>query len=263
MAALSAAQLCARILSPPESTGTIATASDSSASNQHVDPIYQQTIGEFPTIKINRFRQWLNGVPLQFVDLRQCIQGRVLANEADTRLYFDNELVVACWPIILAMAAPGQHRDYDLRLVSESSVQGAAMRPDLMICQLRQRSTISQTGAEVRTALPTPFLAIEAKAPGVLASASRNLEINCDHSSDWDTVSKQIRKYAILNDLHNVVIYDDKYVVYVQFANPENATAMCRILIANAAAPGGALTARELVVFAAFEAFTATGVIPR
>lgn len=192
-------EIAAVILNPPPSGHVVHNTSESSTRNQDYDVILGNTLRTFPHQDVQSFRAWLESVPFDFDEITQTTTGRVFESEGDVRLFFEPAVIIACWPIILAMAPT--NRNYDLALRSERTLQNKS-HPDISILKLLRGENDNFTYNSIS--------AVEFKDPGVLSRVCISGNINVNAGDDWDTVSSQIRKYAVCNRIQNVVVVDDQ-----------------------------------------------------
>lgn len=167
-------KIAAVILNPPPSGPVIHNASESSVRNQEYDVIPGNTLRTFPHQEVQSFQAWPKPVPFGFDEITQTTTGGVFESEGDVRLFFEL-VVIACWPIILAMTPTVANRNYDLALRSDRTLQGKS-RPDISILKLLR--------GENDTFTYSPVSAVKFKAPGVLSQVCVSGNINVNAGDD-------------------------------------------------------------------------------
>lgn len=246
----SASEIAAVVLDPPPSGPILQNASESSRRNHDYDVILGNTLRAFPHEDVQSFRAWLDSIPFNFNEITQTTMGRVFESEGDVRLFFESAVIIACWPIILAMAPAAANRNYDLALRSEKTLRGRS-RPDISILKLLRGGNDAFTY--------NPISIVEFKAPGVFSRVCISGNINVDAADDWDIISGQIRKYAICNQMQNVVVVDDQWGIFIHFSNPHDISAVCNYMIApvgtRTTASNLSMALRELFLFSVFKNF--------
>src|SRR5467141_706132 len=95
----------------------------SSRANDLYLPIEMDMLVEITAEDIAEFRRYLRTIPFLYNDLVPSILGRQLKTEADVRMYFDSSIVLAVWPVALAMVPTV--RTADLMLTSEKTYSNA------------------------------------------------------------------------------------------------------------------------------------------
>jgi hypothetical protein len=161
----------------------------STLSNSFYEEINEEinvdTLVKVPPEDIQSFRNYLRGIPFCYNDIIPTVLGRHLDTEGDVRLFFDSSIVLAVWPVALAM--PPTIRAADLVLTSEKLYNSS--RPNI--------SVLAYSGQ-----LPTTAVAqIEIKGPQGLAVFRPVIQSILDHRVivqpvDWTLVTRQLRKYA-------------------------------------------------------------------
>jgi hypothetical protein len=76
----------------------------SSVSNDDYEEISVDTLVQVPEEDIQAFRDYLQHIPFRYNDVIPSVLGRHLEKEGDVRLFFDSSIVLAVWPVALAMA---------------------------------------------------------------------------------------------------------------------------------------------------------------
>jgi len=109
-----------------------------------------------------------------------------MESEGDVRMFIEQAIVLACWPIVLAMVEKDS-RQFDMAIRPEKTQPQSRTRPDLSIFKL-QRSPLAVTDSlnpELELLLTS---AVEYKGPGVLGNiiSSGELAAGVDNG-DWDT----------------------------------------------------------------------------
>lgn len=153
-------EIAAVILNPPSSGPVVHNASESSVQNREYDVILENTLRTFSPQDVQSFRAWLESVPFNFDEITQTTTGRVFESEGDVRLFFEPAVIIACWPVILAMAPTVANRNYDLAFRSERTL-GDRSRPDISILKLLH--------GENDTFTYSPISVVEFKATGVFS----------------------------------------------------------------------------------------------
>ena len=123
----------ASIRPPPPPIRATSNPSQSTVSNNDYGPIEMEMLVEIPPEDIAGFRHYLQTIPFLYNDLVPSILGRQLVTEADVRMYFDASIVLAVWPVALAMVPIV--RTADLVLTSENTYNSPehSSRPDVSI----------------------------------------------------------------------------------------------------------------------------------
>lgn len=225
-------------LFPPPSL-SVSQAHQSSSSNSKVDPILKETLSVIDSRDVANFKDYLQSLPFVFDDLKSCIIGTTLQSEADVKYFYDTNLVQACWPVALAMV-PEDHC-FDLRLQCEKFLHGLT-RPDMSISVIRQSRPGMLDKSEV-------FLSLEFKAPGACQFIT---SADLSENDDWETVGRQIRKYAVANHVRYTLIQDDAFLIYLHFEDLTNIDATVTYAIAAAGTAGSQypMSQRELFLYA-------------
>jgi hypothetical protein len=200
------------------------------------DRILLETLVDVPDRDIANFRRFLGTIPFQFAEIPLTTEGLYLENEADVRMFLEPALVLACWPIILAMMEK-EGRDFDLALRSEKTKAGTGARPDVSV--LKAYKPVSASNDSVSLKL-SPLSAVEYKGPDVLGNVvnDQDLTVRRRDNDDWDTVASQLRKHAILNNIKNVVIVDNRWLIYLRFTKATDIGAECRYVVSSIADQG-------------------------
>jgi hypothetical protein len=247
----SASILAATTLTPPPSGQIVGRAVQSSILNGEYDEILPETLVEVPDSDIADFRRFLATIPFQFAEIPLTTEGLYLENEADVRMFLEPALVLACWPIILAMVEK-DGRDFDLALRAKKTKAGTGARPDVSILKLYK--PVSAGNGSVSLQLG-PLSAVEYKGPDVLGNVvkDQDLTLRRRDNDDWDTVASQLRKYAIRNKVKNVVVVDNRWLIYLHFTKATDIGAECRYVVSSIAGQGRArMTARETLLFSIY-----------
>ena len=126
----------------------------STVSNSFYREIDTDTLTPISSEAIQSFRNYLRGIPFRYHDVILTPLGRQLKKEGDVRLFFDSSIVLAVWPVALAM--PPTIRAADLVLTSEKLYDSS--RPDI--------SVLAYSGEPTATAVAQ----IEIKGPQGLAA---------------------------------------------------------------------------------------------
>ena len=157
----------------------------SSVSNDFYEGISLDTLVEVPPENIQSFRNYLRGIPFRYNDIIPTVLGRHLERDGDVRLFFDSSIVLAVWPVALAMTPT--IRAADLVLTSEKPYNSS--RPDI--------SVLAYSGEPTATAVAK----IEIKGPQGLAAFRPVIQSVLDNRViaqpvSWTLVTRQLRKYA-------------------------------------------------------------------
>jgi hypothetical protein len=258
-----ASALAGTVLNPPPSGEVVHATAQSSAVNVEYDGILPETLRQFSSQRIASFKSWLRTVPFNYNEIRHSTLGHYMENEGDVRMYIEPAIILACWPIVLAMVGKDS-RQFDMAIRSEKTLvqPQSRTRPDLSIFKL-QRSRLAFTDSlnpELELLLTS---VVEYKGPGVLRDivSFGELAVGGVDNDDWDTATAQIRKYAELNNVNGVVVVDDKWLVYFHFTDPKDTGADCLYLVSSVGTPPPgfhpAMTARETFLLSAFNGLIA------
>jgi len=210
----------------------------STVSNSFYREIDTDTLTQVPPEDIQSFRNYLRGIPFRYHDVILTPLGRQLKKEGDVRLFFDSSIVLAVWPVALAM--PPTIRAADLILTSEELYDSS--RPDM--------SVLAYSGPAAGQ--PTAVAQIEIKGPQGLAAFRPVIQSVLDHRAievpaDWIVVTRQLRKYA--QDTHcRSVLCSDGFDAYV-FIFPPDESEETIYFIWSWSDSTGPLTLREAVLF--------------
>ncbi|KAN0067019.1 hypothetical protein V8E54_014943 [Elaphomyces granulatus] len=208
----------------------------STVSNISYEEISLGTLVKVPREDIQSFRDYLRGIPFRYNDIIPTVLGRHLDTEGDVRLFFDSSIVLAVWPVALAM--PPTIRAADLVLTSEKLHDSS--RPNM--------SVVAYSGHPTATAVAQ----IEIKGPQGLAAFRPVIQSVLDRRVimqpvDWTVVTRQLRKYA--QDTHcRSVLCSDGLDAYV-FIFPPDESEETISFIWSWSDSSGPLTLREAVLF--------------
>jgi hypothetical protein len=211
----------------------------SAVSNLSYEEISLGTLTRLSREAIQSFRDYLQGIPFRFNDLIPTVLGRHLDTEGDVRLFFDSSIVLAVWPVALAM--PPTIRAADLVLTSEK--QHDSSQPDM--------SVLAYSGPAAGQ--PTAVAQIEIKGPRGLAAFRPVIQSVLDgrviaQPVDWTTVTRQLRKYA--QDTHcRSVLCSDGFDAYVFIFPPDESVQTVYFIWSWSDSASSPLTLREAVLF--------------
>jgi hypothetical protein len=211
----------------------------STVSNISYEEISLGTLVKVPREDIQSFRDYLRGIPFRYNDIIPTVLGRHLDTEGDVRLFFDSSIVLAVWPVALAM--PPTIRAADLILTSEELYDSS--RPDM--------SVLAYSGPAAGQ--PTAVAQIEIKGPQGLAAFRPVIQSVLDRRVimqpvDWIVVTRQLRKYA-QDTFCRTVLCSDGFDAYVFIFPPDESVETVYFIWSwsdNSASP---LTLREAVLF--------------
>jgi hypothetical protein len=141
-------------------------------------------------------------IPFDFANITTVTAGLDLYSEADVRLFYEPNAILAFWPIALAMIPAD--RNYDLALWLEKPLWNIS-RPDIAIL------AVGPSG-DVSGAIREDLLRVQFTGPGVCQFAGNG---DWSSSDGWNTVARQVRKYAVLHGVSVVLLVDDKYCMYI------------------------------------------------
>ncbi|KAN0074811.1 hypothetical protein V8E54_007422 [Elaphomyces granulatus] len=195
--------------------------------------------GSFAAKAIQSFRNYLRGIPFRYHDVILTPLGRQLKKEGDVRLFFDSSIVLAVWPVALAM--PPTIRAADLILTSEELYDSS--RPDM--------SVLAYSGPAAGQ--PTAVAQIEIKGPQGLAAFRPVIQSVLDHRAievpaDWIVVTRQLRKYA-QDTLCRTVLCSDGFDTYVFIFPPDESEETIYFIWSWSDSASSPLTLREAVLF--------------
>ena len=210
----------------------------SAVSNSLYEEINTGTLAQIPPEDIQSFRDYLRGIPFRYNDIIPTVLGRHLDTEGDVRLFFDSSIVLAVWPVALAM--PPTIRAADLVLTSEKRHDSS--RPDM--------SVLAYSGPAAGQ--PTAVAQIEIKGPQGLAAFRPVIQSVLDRRvimqpADWIVVTRQLRKYA-QDTFCRTVLCSDGFDAYV-FIFPPDESEETIYFIWSWSDSTGPLTLREAVLF--------------
>lgn len=234
--------VASRVLSVPPTAGVHLT-SQSRTANANYDIVYPHTASSVDISVVQSLRSYLMTIPFVFADSPQCIAGRVLGSGGGVRLFLEESVALACWPIALSMVLP-TGRSFNLGLRSEKSSADMS-RPDLAVLKIMVDSS---------NLITRPIAALEFKAPGALAFLANGIPI--DDCDDWERVTSQLRKYARTNHFQNVIVMDDRWALHPHVTDAVDPEALVEYIISSIT--GGAVrfpfpvTARELLLLAVY-----------
>lgn len=206
----------------------------STVSNSFYEEIDTGTLAQIPPEDIQSFRNYLRDIPFRYNDIIPTALGRQLKKEGDVRLFFDSSIVLAVWPIALAM--PPTIRAADLVLTREELYDSS--RPDMSVLAYSSQ--------------PTAVAQIEIKGPQGLAAFRPVIQSVLDRRVimqpvDWTVVTRQLRKYA--QDTHcRSVLCSDGLDAYV-FIFPPDESEETIYFLWSWDDGSGPLTLREAVLF--------------
>jgi hypothetical protein len=239
MATMQQAFRLASIEPPRPPIRTVLPPVPSTVSNLSYEEISLGTLVRLSREAIQSFREYLQGIPFRFNDLIPTVLGRHLDTEGDVRLFFDSSIVLAVWPVALAM--PPTIRAADLVLTSEKRHDSS--RPDM--------SVLAYSGPAAGQ--PTAVAQIEIKGPRGLAAFRPVIQSVLDgrviaQPVDWTAVTRQLRKYA--QDTHcRSVLCSDGFDAYVFIFPPDESVQTVYFIWSWSDSASSPLTLREAVLF--------------
>jgi hypothetical protein len=211
----------------------------SSRANISFLPIEMEMLVEIPAEDIVEFRHYLWKIPFLYNDLVPSILGRHLKTKADVRMYFDSSIVLAVWPVALAMVPTV--RTADLVLTSEKTYSNAenSSRPDESIIAFDDD-------------VNSPIAQIEYKGPQGLKAFSNvfrawSEETSIQLPNSWNMVTRQLRKYAEITECRTILCSDGSDAYIFVFPDADEPSEDVHFL--HASNDGGALTLREAVLY--------------
>ncbi|KAH8117291.1 hypothetical protein DFH11DRAFT_1541592 [Phellopilus nigrolimitatus] len=222
----------------------------SSASNREYEPIYLPSLKRFPSPRLDQFYEYISKLSanVDFADVSpkyRHLPGIFLRNEADVRSYLDAAIVRPVWPVILSMLPPD--KDYDWALFQERAhgddINSKRSSADIAIVRLSNRGSWREEFS----------LLLELKAPLVVDGLLRMFaHQRTDTSDDWETITRQIRKYAVTKGCRHHILMDDRTAIYFRFVRDRPDNEYHSIFYAYASAPSIGMRVRELLAFAAW-----------
>jgi len=197
------------------------------------------TLVRIPAEDIEDFHNYLRTIPFRYRDPAPDVLGRQLMTEGDICMFFDSSILLAVWPVALAMVPTV--RDADLVLTSQKTYNSVhSSLPDVSI--------IAHDG----NPNPTTVAQIEYKGPRAL-EAFRNViraeleRISIQPPADWNVVTRQLRKYASTTRCRTILCSDGSDAYIFVFPSDESSE---EVLFLQASNDGtGSLTLREAVLF--------------
>jgi hypothetical protein len=193
---------------------------------------YRQRISNLSATICNYLRR----IPFRYNDIIPTVLGRHLEGEGDV-FFFDSSIVLAVWPVALAMTPT--IRAADLVLTSEKPYD--SLRPDI--------SVVAYPG---QLQPPTAVAQIEVKGPQGLAAFRPVIQSILDdrvivEPISWTVVTRQLRRYAQMTPCRSVLCSDgsDAYV----FIFPPNESEESIYFLWSWGDGTGPLTLREAVLF--------------
>lgn len=233
-----AEKLAGTTLHPPPSGLVTHPPSQSSASNVNHGEIISATLEMVGAADLAEFRAWLQSVQGTFAEILLCTMGMYFESEVDIRMFFEPGMILACWPIVLAMAEK-DGRNYDWSLRSEKTMTSSYCRPDVTISKMYGSTTQGYLNPASLRLLPIRI--VEFKGAGAFSAfmgASGQLhQLHLDDSDDWIVITAQIRKYSFENHVKDVLFIDDKWCIYVHFTDVEDLQASVQYLVAPPLGP--------------------------
>ena len=235
---LSASLLASRQPQPPP----IRASSDPTPSapvNIEYREIYQQTLSRIPPRDIQEFRDYLHTIPFRYNDPAPLVLGRHLKTEADAHMFFDSSILLAVWPVALAMVPIV--RDADLVLTCENRYRGVhSSHPDISITMYDGTTDVG-TVALIENKGPEGLSAFR----DVIRAESEGRTIATPN--DWDVVTRQLRKYSTEIGCRCILCSDESDAYLFVFPVDESSEQVWFIHASND--DTGTLTMREAVLF--------------
>ena len=212
--------------------------------NEDYDEICLDTLSKIPPRDIDEFRNYLRTIPFRYKDPAPSVLGRHLATEGDVRMFFDSSVLLAVWPVALAMVPIV--RDADMVLTSEKTYQGVnSSSPDISIIMYDGTKEIGSRN------LGTVAL-IENKGPQGLGAFRNVVRAESERRIiatplDWTLVTRQLRKYAAETRCRCILCSDESDAYFFLFPADESSE---QVEFLHASNDGtGSLTLREAVLF--------------
>jgi hypothetical protein len=211
----------------------------SSVSNTLYEAISVDTLAEIPPGYIEDFHHYLRTIPFLYNDLVPSVLGRQLVTEGDVCMFFGSSVLLAVWPVALAMVPTV--RVADLVLTSEKTYDSVHQsRPDASI--------IAYGGTMDSTAVAQ----IEYKGPRALEALRNVIRAWLEGTSiqipeSWNTVTRQLRKYATVTRCRSILCSDGSDAYIFVFPADESSE---EVQFLQASDDGtGSLTLREAILF--------------
>jgi len=201
-----------------------------------IDP---QTLREISSEEIEEFRDYLRTIPFRYNDLEPSVLGRHLNTEADARLFFDSSILLAVWPVALAMVPIV--RNVDLVLACENRYRRVnSSLPDTSIIMYDGNTNVGTVAL------------IENKGPQGLREFKNLVRPESEGravmtSTDWDIVTRQLRKYAEESGCQRILCSDESDAYLFVFPADESSEEVGFLHASNDG--NGTLTLREAVLF--------------
>ena len=159
--------------------------------------------------------------------------------EADARLFFDSSILLAVWPVALAMVPTV--RDADMVLTCENRYQGVnASRPDTSIILYdgnRNVGTVALVENKGPQALRAFRSVVRAESEGIIIATP----------NDWDTVTRQLRKNTKEIGCQHILCSDESDAYLFYFPSDESSEEVGFLHASNDGT--GTLTLREAILF--------------
>jgi hypothetical protein len=215
-----------------------------SVSNDVYYPISLDTLIEISPEDIQIFRDYLRSIPFCYNDPTPSILGRQLVTEGDVRMFFNSSVLLAVWPVALAMVP--KVRTADLVLTSEKTYEGVySSRPDASII------------AYNATPQPTAIGQIEYKGPQALEAFKNVIRAVSEGRSimtptSWDIVTRQLRKFATVTKCRSILCSDGSDAYIFVFPTSESSDGEEVHFLWSSKDRTGSLTLREAVLFLAY-----------
>ena len=211
----------------------------SAPANDGYSEIDPQMLREIPLEDIEEFRDYLRTIPFRYNDLEPSVLGRHLNTEADARLFFDSSILLAVWPVALAMVPTV--RNADLVLTCENRCRGVnSSRPNTSIIMYDGNTNVGTVAL------------IENKGPQGLKMFKNIVRPESEGrvivtSTDWDIVTRQLRKYT--EDIGcQCILCSDESDAYLFVFPADESSEEVRFLHASNNG-NGTLTLREAILF--------------
>ena len=204
------------------------------------EAISLNTLVEIAPQDIEGFHDYLRTIPFRYRDPAPEVLGRQLTTEGDTRMFFDSSILLAVWPVALAMVPTVRNADLVLR--SEKTYQGVhSSRPDISIIAYDDTPNENLTVAQIEYKGPRGLEAFR----NVIRAVSEKRIIA--PPPDWTVVTRQLRKYATETGCCSI-LYSDESDAYIFIFPVDDSSDQIRYLHASNDGTGS-LTLREAVLF--------------
>ncbi|KAF8534718.1 hypothetical protein BDD12DRAFT_895278 [Trichophaea hybrida] len=242
-------------------------ASESSKLNRQFEHITHDSLTVFPESHVKLFRSYISLLS-QHVDFSNVsrhphkdacpLPDTVLRTEADVRAFVNSYILQPVWSVVLAMLP--DNRDYGWTFVNEKVRQrlDKIRKPDEKVSK-QDMCTADIAVVQLTRQMPgewheTVPLLLELKAPCLVYDARKYLESAANNPDDWETMTRQVRKYAVVENCHHHILMDERFALYFYFEENNLADENGTVYYQTAYYPSNDFTIRELLAFAAWNA---------